>query len=107
MKGKPKFLNTKQDYLNFLAMGDAEGVTDADKKQALKALRDSAIDWFAVADVDKDAGVVDDTHKVIVNDNGDGTTTYTQYELRENPDARLFSIGFTMDEINALIVRYN
>lgn len=107
MKGKPKFLNTKQDYLNFLAMGAAENVTDADKKQALEDLLVGIKEWFAVGNVEKDAGITDDTHKVVTNeDTTTGNVTYTQYELKKNEGARIFQLGFTVEEVQSLLAKY-
>lgn len=107
MKGKPKFLNTKQDYLNFLAMGAAENVTDADKKQALEDLLVGTEEWFAVGNIDKDAGITDATHKVVVNeDTTSGTVTYTQYEFKKNEGARIFQLGFTIAEVQSLLAKY-
>lgn len=107
MKGKPKFLNTKQDYLNFLAMGAAENVTDADKKQALEDLLVGTEEWFATGNVEKNAGITDDTHKVVSNEDiTTGVTTYTQYELKKNEGARIFQLGFTIKEVQDLLANY-
>jgi len=114
MKGKPKFLNTKEDYLNLLAM-DESIVTKEEKKEALTDLLANVKDWIFVKELaSKEEGVEDETHKIVESEvyqeepaEGEPAPepqfTYAQYEFKKNPGARLFLLGFTVDEVNALI----
>lgn len=89
MKGIPKFFNTKQDYLNCLT--DYESET----KENLKKLLDSRFSWFDTSVLsDSTKGLNDDTHRVV----GD-----MQQELKEDPNARIFKLGFTVAEVEELI----
>lgn len=89
MRGLPKFFNTKQDYLNCLADFAEE------TKKELQKLLDYRFSWFDVAVLEDGAtGITDDTHRVIEN---------MQQELREDPNARIFQLGFTVAEIGELL----
>lgn len=89
MRGLPKFFNTKQDYLNCLAI---EELKEATKKE-LQKLIDNRFSWFDVAVIDG-VGIEDETHRVVED---------MQQELREDPNARIFQIGFTVQEIEELL----
>ena len=103
MRGYPDYLNTKEDYLyvhdNFpreLWLPD------------FQALLDSYMDWFFEKHLaSRDEGIEDETHKIVESetedDSGEMVTTYDQYELRENPMAKIFRIGFTVAEVKALM----
>lgn len=89
MRGLPKFFNTKQDYLNCFE-GYKEGV-----KAELQKLLDARFNWFDVEVLENpEIGINDETHRVIEN---------MQQELKEDPNARLFKLGFTVDEVKELI----
>lgn len=89
MRGLPKFFNTKQDYFNCLAEWTEETKTE------LKRLLDSRFSWFDVKVLeDGSTGLNDDTHRVIDN---------MQQELKEDPNARIFQLGFTVEEIEELL----
>ena len=103
MRGKPKYLNTKQDYLNLLNMTEAQGVTKADKEEALKELLDNREDWFFDKVTSENEGINDATHKVIINEDVDGAKTYAQYILKKNDGATIYRLGFTIEEVNALL----
>ena len=91
MRGFPKFLNTKQDYLNCMTEFPQE------TKKSLQALLDGRFSWFDTAVIEID-GVTDDTHRV-VNTNDEKI----QQELREDPNARIFKLGFTVAEVEELL----
>jgi len=91
MRGFPKFLNSKQDYLNCLA--DFPNETKAE----LQRLLDTRYAFFDVA-VIADEGITDDTHRVVSS--GDDKI---QQELREDPTAEIFRKGFTVQEVEGLI----
>lgn len=93
MRDFPKWLNTKQDYLNCL-QDFPEQI-----KQRLQELLTDRFLWVQTGILpDKDQGVTDDTHKVIESEN-----EYFQYEYLEDSNARMFQLGFTVQEIEELI----
>lgn len=100
MKGFPKWLNSKEDYLyvkdNFLRE------QWADKFQTLL---DERLAWFNIGELAaSEEGVTDDTHKVVeIETMGEETKKRYQYELKENPDCMLYRLGFTVDEIQAIL----
>ena len=93
MQGFPKYLNTKQDYLNCLQDFPEE------TKKELQNLIDSRYSW-AITKVlaENDTGVTDNTHKVIEN-NGEKL----QYEYVEDNNAKIFKLDFTVNEVEGLI----
>ena len=105
MRGIPKFFNTKQDYLNVLAMPESE-VPTSKKRELLEDLLQNLVDWFPVGPLaKKEDGIEDDEHK-IVESGGEmegETVTYTQYELRTNTGAPIFRVGFTVKEVQDLL----
>ena len=88
-------LHTKQDYLNCLAMNPQEG------KEELKLLLDSRFTWTNTMVLDSancPTLLLDDTHRII----GDLDEMYYQ-EYLEDETAKLFRIGFTVEEVERLI----
>lgn len=103
MRGYPKFLNTKEDVLYVTSNFPKE-----EWRADLEGLLSTQKDWFFVADLPNEAaGVTDATHKVVSNEGmgADQPVTYAQYELRDNPQARIFQLGFTEAEIRALLAK--
>ena len=97
MRGKPKHLNSKQDYINFAKLWPAEG------KQKFQSLLDGKISWVNTGKIDDD-GITDETHKVsILKDDEDNITEKYQLEWKENPQAKIFRLGFTAEEVEKLI----
>ena len=93
MQGFPKYLNTKQDYLNCLQDFPEE------TKKELQNLIDSRYSWTITKVLaESDAGVTDNTHKVIEN-NGEKL----QYEYVEDNNAKIFRLDFTVNEVKDLI----
>lgn len=42
----------------------------------------------------------DDTHKIVETEiSSDKPSVISQYEFRENPDAKLYKLGFTVEEV--------
>ena len=107
MKGYPQHLNTKADYMYVRA--------NFPREQWLpdfQALLDSTHDWFFEKHLDtKEDGLEDSTHKVVENKFVEldkeskpiEKVTYSQYELKENPQCKLNLIGFTVDEVLEII----
>lgn len=103
MRGFPKSLHTKEDYLYIKNNFEPE-----QWKPEFQKLLDTRMDWFFVKNLDsQEEGLNDNTHKVIedksVELDKEGKpfekVTYTQFELKENPQCKLNLIGFTVDEV--------
>jgi len=98
MRGKPKHLNAKQDYINYVKLWPEEG------KQKLQSLLDGRVRWMNTGKIEEGDGVTDETHKVSVLKDEEGNITEKyQREWKENPGAKIFRLGFTVDEVNAMI----
>lgn len=96
MKGLPKTLNSKQDYIYA-----KDNFPESYWKPKYQDLLDSRNAWFCIGLTTEKKGVTDETHKVVEKkpmDEG-GKTEYYQYELRENQACKLFQIGFTVKEV--------
>lgn len=100
MIGYPKTLNTKEDYEYVRANFPKE-----EWQGEFQNLLDTVYEWFNMdALADGDAGITDDTHKVTEDKREDMTTvTRTQWEYKENPDAKIFKLGYTVDEVKAIL----
>lgn len=99
MRGIPKIFGTEQDVINSLAE-DANAT-----KAKLRELLNGRFSWFPVRKLEEnEAGVEDDTHKVVTMDGGmEAPVTPAerwQYELREDSNAFMFQIGLTVEKIN-------
>lgn len=97
MRGYPKFLGTKADYLYVI-----KNFPKSAWQQDVENLLATKQDWFFVRSLESaDAGVTDATHKVLVEEgmDSDAAPTFSQYELRDNPNARMFQLGITEAEI--------
>lgn len=93
MRGFPKHLNSKQDYLNCIEEFPQE------TKQELQRLLDSRFVWVATAVLDEDeAGIADDTHEIIETDDG-----RVQRELIEDQNSELVRLGFTVEEVQEML----
>lgn len=100
MKGFPKHLNTKFDVEFCLANFPDEAKEFLTKKIA------EVPQWLLVSKLsDGDAGITDDTHKVVENKDmttGEVKERY-QYEFKDDPNCELFRLGFTVEEATSLI----
>lgn len=100
MRGFPKRINTKQDVYNLLEIYPKETKAYLSDLITTKALNY----WIPTGSVDSiEAGITDETHKVMESNNVDGTTSYTQYEYVSNPDAFIYRLGFTLTEVEDII----
>ena len=99
MIGYPKHLNTKQDYEYVIANFPKEKWLPD-----LKALL-NVKDWYYVGSSDtKDSFISDDSHKIVENRAADtDNETYSQYELKVNPNAEIFRIGYTLEKVQTII----
>lgn len=102
MRGFPKHLNTKEDYLFVKDNFDRELWLPE-----FQALLDTMRDWVFIRQLEKESdGIVDETHKVvtqfpIVNDGS--PVTYAQYELQVIPTAPIFELGFSVQEVESIV----
>lgn len=86
-------LNTKQDYLNYLTVQP-----EATKKE-LQLLLDTRYTWQTTGILAaSEAGVTDDTHRVIGEE-----PERMQQVLIEDENAKIFRIGFTVAEIEEIL----
>lgn len=97
MVGYPKFLNTKEDY-EFVRANFPREKWEGD----FKALLNERYEWFNVGEAEGE-GVTDETHKVVESTNIDGVVTRSQYEYKENENARIYRLGYTVDEVKAIL----
>lgn len=102
MVGFPKWLNTKEDYLYV-----REHFSREQWEPVFQALLDARMAWLNVGQLNSEAeGITDDTHKVVVVGGEDGMPVqYYQYEYKEDPNCRLFRLGFTVEEVQQLLNR--
>lgn len=92
MRGFPKYLNTKQDYLNCLKDYPQE------TKVKLQDLLDTRFVWQDTAIIEI-GGIMDETHRVIDTEDGEKI----QQEYVEDERAELFRLGFTVKEVEELV----
>ena len=98
MRGIPKHLNTKFDY-EYIKNQNLSGW-----QTQYQALLDNRLNWFKTADLSPDdAGITDATHRVRTEKNLDGATIKYQQELQEDPNCKLFRLGFTQTEVESAL----
>lgn len=97
MVGYPKFLNTKEDYEYVRANFPRE-----QWEPDFKALLNERYEWFNLGEIE-DEGVTDDTHKVVEDKRDDETVVRYQYEYKENENARIYRLGYTVEEVETIL----
>lgn len=100
MRGYPKHLSTKADY-EYVREHFSKEQWQAD----FQALLDTQNEWFFVKELVKgEIGVSDDTHKIVIDSamNAEESKNY-QYELRYNPECKLAKLGYSEDEVKAIL----
>ncbi len=97
MVGYPKFLNTKEDYEFVRANFPKE-----QWRPDFEALLNERYEWFNLGEI-KGEGTTDDTHKVVEDKRDDETVIRYQYEYKENENARIYRLGYTVDEVKAIL----
>lgn len=94
MKGYPKHLNSKTDYLY---------VKDHFPKEKwqpdFQALLDNRMQWLNAGPVALESGITDATHEVRTLERDGKAPEYYQYEYKEDSNCQLFRLGFTVQEI--------
>lgn len=99
MKGFPKTFNSKKDVELCLKMWPEM------TKDFLQRLRDNRETWLIdhKMSLDED-GVEDDTHKVTeIYDENDNLDEKYQMVWDEDPNARLFRLGYTVEEVDNIL----
>lgn len=103
MRGFPQSLATKQDYMNCLPMFPEE------TKRALRCLLADRFNWEITKELSaKGKGKEDETHRVLEQvrtneETGEQETYFVQLEKKEDKNARMYQLGFTVKEIESLI----
>lgn len=103
MRGFPDHLNTKRDYMNCLAVMPHETAA------ALQGLLDARYAWFPVRKLaEGEEPALTDGKKVVTSDMGapGGNAAGPErwlFEWREDENAPLFRLGFTVAEVKKLI----
>jgi len=100
MKGFPKFFNTKQDVLNVITEYPAE------TKVFLQKCIDERFDWITIKKLETgESGVTDSTHRIqeLKDDRTQEITERYQEEYKEDPNCKLFRLGFTVEEAQNLV----
>jgi len=98
MRGIPKHLNTKFDY-EYIKNQNLSGW-----ETQYQALLDTRLNWFKTADLSpEDAGITDATHRVRTETDLNGVTIKYQQELQEDPNCKLFRLGFTQAEVESVL----
>lgn len=97
MVGYPKFLNTKEDY-EFVRANFPKEQWASD----FKALLNERYEWFNLGEIEGE-GVTDDTHKVVEDKRDDETVVRYQYEYKENENARIYRLGYTVEEVENIL----
>lgn len=91
MIGYPKFINTKDDLAYCLENFPSDGRNAA----FLQSLLDERFAWYPCEKCEADA-----THKII---EATDMMPESYYELRENPTARIYQLGLTVYEVQAML----
>lgn len=98
MRGFPKTLSSKEDYLYV-----KDNFSVEEWKPEWQKLLDNHQVWMPTGEVASEAaGVTDATHKVEKMEE-DGKVTFMQYELQDNPEAKIYRLGFTVAEVEAAL----
>ena len=91
MRGLPKNLNTKEDYIYL-----KDNYSKEYWLQVFQNLLDTRYSWFAI---DEEDYVEDDKHKKVYNEQED---TYEYFVYKLNKNAKLYQLGFTVKEVQAI-----
>jgi hypothetical protein len=100
MRGFPKFFNTKQDVLNVIEEYPTE------TKAFVQRLLDERKDWITTKKLETgEEGTTDATHRIqeLKDDRTQEVIERYQEEYKDDPNCKLFRLGFTVEEAQALI----
>lgn len=103
MRGYPKILKTKFDYL-FVKEHFKKSYWQKD----FQNLIDNQYKWFYEKRLgDSEEGLEDNTHKVYkhtsIDANGDKIIIRQQYIYKEDPNCLMYQLGFTRPEIEGIL----
>lgn len=94
MRGYPKHLNTRTDY-EFVRTHFPKAMW----KDDFKVLLATEKEWYNLGEIEG-TGIEDDTHKVVVDEK---VEKKYQYEYRINPNAKIYRLGYTAEEIKDIL----
>ena len=98
MRGLPKHMNTKEDFNNLI--DDYPNET----KASLQELLNEKEKWLNTGLLDPgNEGITDETHKIVEVKNATGEIERYQYKYKEDPNAKIFRLGFTVSEVQQLL----
>lgn len=101
MRGYPKHLNTRADY-EYVRRNFDRSFWEKDFLNLLNTTHE----WYKTGVLlPEDIGIEDETHQVVKDLNDDGTETGISYqlELKLNPKARIFQLGYTIEEVENIL----
>lgn len=101
MKGFPKHINTKQDVINLIKELPFE------TKAFVKKCLDERKVWLTIGKLASDVTGVTDTMHRVVEIRDDATKQVVeryQEEFKDDPNCKLFRLGFNVAEAEALLV---
>lgn len=106
MRGAPKWFNTKQDVMNCLSSNNAEQIAAA--KKFLQAILDNRFTHEVVREVldteSIESIVLEDGQWVVeTQDEENPNVTHLILHSIEDPNCRLFRLGFTVEEVQTLL----
>lgn len=97
MRGLSHF-STKQDVMMNLKMFPAQA------KQKLQELYNDRYTWVNIGDIEKrEDGVEDENHIICEDNSADSTQKYYQMEKQIDPNAMIYRLGFTDNEILSIL----
>ncbi|MCK5611268.1 hypothetical protein KAR91_55875 [Candidatus Pacearchaeota archaeon] len=105
MIGLPKVFNTKDDYLNVVALVINNGADPTEMIKKLQSLLNTQTRWVGKGTVDEYYSPAPD-EKVMTQTEGEGESKITTYQLfksEDDPNSAFTRLGFTEDEINQLL----
>ncbi len=100
MRGEPKHWNSKKDVMIAL-----EGWPDR-TKEYLQIFLDGVEKWMIDRKLeDGEQGITDENHKVreVKDDETEEVTERYQLEWKQDPNCKLFRLGFTVEEAQEII----
>lgn len=99
MRGFPKALNTREDYLYI-----KDNFPKEDWAPAFQALLDTVKDWMFVRMLDEGEAVpAGDDYKTVEPQENSVETRTALYQLQTIPGCKLFELGFTEEEVRAFL----
>lgn len=101
MIGYPKVLNTRADYDVVRAAFPPEQWKPSWQRLVEP---ENYMAWFPVRELAAgETGLTDDTHRVVEHGMPEDPGPRWQEEWREDPDAKIFQLGFTVAEVEAAL----